>query len=136
MLNFKFLIAACALAAGLLLGGGSVRFWYDRVVVPDAIAETIEQQEQACLERVSRAADAARAKEELRQRLAGETVTQSFQQTLATAANAAAEIARRIELENIDYAQILDDTGRSCPLDDDTLDWLQHNGAGDRPGSR
>ena len=55
MVNYNLLIAGGALAAGLLLGGGGVRLWYDRAVLPDAIADTIQQQEKLCLERVTSA---------------------------------------------------------------------------------
>ena len=128
MVNYNLLIAGGALAAGLLLGGGGVRLWYDRAVLPDAIADTIQQQEKLCLERVTDAAEAARATEQLRQRLAGDAATRAFQQSLADAAESAAELGRRLEQEETDYAQILADTGRSCPLDGPTAEWLLNDG--------
>lgn len=126
------LVAAGAFAAGLLMGGGTAKVWYELFVVPDAIRATIEQQQNACLERVTAAADNARAREQLRQQLAGQSATSLFQKSLAEAAEAAAAIARQFEEENHALAQKLAEAGRSCPLDADTLRWLQRDGQSDR----
>lgn len=36
-MDLKLILVAGGLAAGLALGGGGTKFWYDRVVVPDRI---------------------------------------------------------------------------------------------------
>jgi hypothetical protein len=84
--NISLLAASGGIAAGLLLGAGGTRLWYDRFIVPDAIAETVRLEEQKCLARVTTVAAAAKANERARQLEAGQSATSSFQQSIAQAA--------------------------------------------------
>ncbi|WP_196258552.1 hypothetical protein [Pelagibacterium limicola] len=126
-MRISLVLAAGGLAAGLMLGWGGGKLWFERFVLPRAIAETVRTQEQACLERVTAAAEAARAKEQLRQALAGQAATSSFNQSIAEAARAAAAFARQFEEDNHALTQWLAGTGRSCTLDADTLERVLGN---------
>ncbi len=123
--NLKLLVWGALFVGGLFSGGGLLSLWDKFVDDPALVRKTVQEQRQICLFETAEAASKAKLLEQKRPKYAADQALTTFKTQLA--ARRAAQIAAQehFEQEISDYEEKLKQAGRSCALDDDTIDWLQ-----------